>query len=84
MLKTGILWHRSSSFNNRDTYTRAISHVFSVMREITSLLAIKINNFFLFRVAFASVLYCLNLSSIHRQAKVSLNLVHPFCKQKTF
>lgn len=84
MVKTGVLWHRSSSFNSRDTYTRAISRVFSVMHEITFLLAVKINNFFLFGVAFATMFYRLNLSSIHRQAKASLNPVHPFCKQKTF
>lgn len=58
--------------------------MFSVLHEmITSLLTIKINNFFLFGVVFASMFYHLNLSSMHRLVKVLLNLMHPFCKQKT-
>lgn len=79
-----FLWHRGkkNSFNNTDKYTRAISRAFSVLRQITSLFVIKINNSFLFGTVFASIFFHLNLSSMHRQAKWLLNPVHPFCKKK--
>lgn len=82
LIKTSLCNGEDKLLKHRDKYNWVISYTFSVLHQITSLQSIRVKNFFGLEVVFTSIFYNLNLSSIERQAKESLNPVHSFCKQK--